>query len=175
MTRRFGRMAALAATGVACAALTACGDSPPPADEMQYGTAQQMMAEQVQPTADEYWNAVRYESELIDGEVVNRDIKPETDEEWQALAATAVHLQDLGEVLKSPGYAASRGEDWMAFAQGMVDAAKLTEQAALDKDPDKVFEAGGTLYNVCSACHQAYPAESQPTEEGAEPAADAAA
>jgi hypothetical protein len=39
----------------------------------------------------------------------------------------------------------------------MQDVARLAEQAALDNSPDAVFEVGGTLYNVCTACHQSYP------------------
>jgi hypothetical protein len=39
----------------------------------------------------------------------------------------------------------------------MVDAGKQAEQAAKDKNVDKVFEMSGTVYNVCSACHMAYP------------------
>ena len=49
-------------------------------------------------------------------------------------------------------------------------------QAAIDKSPEAVFEVGGTIYNVCTACHQAYPAEEVEPEPGAaaeEPAATA--
>ena len=139
--------------------LAACGqDGPADPADLPYGTVQQMMAAHVQPTADTYWAAVKFESELMeDGTVEERDIRPETDEEWAKLGASARRLGELGKALAAPAYAAGRGEDWTAFANGLVEVSALAEQAALDKDPDAVFEVGGNVYNVCKACHQAYP------------------
>jgi cytochrome c2 len=59
-------------------------------------------------------------------------------------------------VLKQPEYAAGRGSDWTEFAQGLADVAEQAEAAAVARDPDRVLDAGGTLYNVCSACHEVY-------------------
>ena len=143
-------------------ALAACGGGAPDPAEMEFGTPQQMMANHVQPTADIYWMAVRYESELVDGEVVQRDIKPETDADWQQLVDAARQLQVLGEALKSPAYSADRGEDWGVFSQGLVDVSARAEAAAQAKDVDAVFETGGTIYNVCTACHQMYPPANLP-------------
>lgn len=134
--------------------LAACSESPP---EMPYGTPQQFMANHVQPTAEVYWNAVGSVSELVEGEPVFREFRPETDEDWAKVAAAAVSLREYGAAMATPAYADGRGSDWMAFAQGMQDVATLAEQAALNKDVDAVFEVGGTLYNVCTACHQVYP------------------
>jgi hypothetical protein len=127
--------------------------------ELPYGTMQQVMANQVQPTADIYWGAVGSASELIDGQPVFREWQPETDEEWQAVAASAAKLRDLAETMATPAYADGRGEDWIDFTDGLRDAATRAEQAARSKSADAVFEAGGTLYSVCSACHQAFPPE----------------
>lgn len=132
--------------------------------ELPHGTPQQFMANEMQPTAEVYWNAVGAVSELVDGEPVFREFEPETDEEWAAVANSAVKLRELGEVLANPAYADGRGPAWLDFAQGLQDVSRLAEQAAIDKDTDAVFEVGGTLYNVCSACHQAFPAEAaEPT------------
>ena len=68
-------------------------------------------------------------------------------------------------LLRSPGYTEGRGEDWTTFANSLTEVAKLAEQAADEKNPDKVFEVGGTMYNVCSACHQVYPATTGPEAE----------
>ncbi|MEO5707933.1 MAG: hypothetical protein ABIT10_02395 [Alteraurantiacibacter sp.] len=144
--------------------LTSCADKPA---ELPYGTVQQMMATQVQPTADIFWMSVGSASELVDGQPVFREWKPETDEEWQAVAASAAKLRDLAASLATPAYAEGRGESWIAFTDGLRDAATLAEQAAQSKDADAIFEAGGTLYSVCSACHQAFPAEA--AEPGATP------
>ncbi len=148
-------------------ALASCsGDN---SAEMTYGTPQQFMANHVQITADVYWGSVKFESELMDdGTVVERDIRPETDEQWEEVRASAEQLGVWGDVLLSDAYANGRGDDWMVYSQGLIDVAQLAEQAAIEKDPDAVFTAGGTVYSVCRACHQMYPPAIMPegTEEG---------
>lgn len=143
---------------------------------LPYGPVQLMMANEVQPTAEGYWDSVRFVSELVDGEPVFTEYEPKTEEDWQKVEQAARHLGELGEALKTPAYSDGRGADWLVFAQGMVDVAKLAEDAAKSRDPDQVFEVGGTVYNVCSACHQQYPPAQMPPEEASgEQARDASA
>ena len=146
---------------IACAALLAgCEQAPPPPER----TAQQLMADVVQPTAEVYWDSVQF----ISDETGDHDIRPETDADWAKTKAAAVKLGEYGELLKTPGYTEGRGEDWTTFANSLIEVSKLAEQAADAKDPDKVFEVGGTVYSVCSACHQVYPATTGPeAEDGA--------
>lgn len=144
---------------IALLTLAACsGDSAPAPDQ----TMQQFMANEVQVTADIYWGAVGSVSELIEGEPVFREYQPETDEEWAAIAAAAAKLREQGELLATAAYSADRDDDWLVFAQGMQDSAGRAEQAALAKDREAVFEAGGIVYNVCTACHQVYPPANLP-------------
>ncbi|MEN7536842.1 hypothetical protein [Aurantiacibacter flavus] len=146
--------------------LAACSSEQEPAD-LAYGTVQQMMANEVQPTADVYWGAVRFESRLEpDGSVTEEEFEPKTDAEWEQVAEAARKLQSFAVELQTQGYAEGRGEDWLVFAKGLDDVSKKAEQAALDKDPDAVFEVGGTVYNVCSACHQMYPPAELETAAG---------
>lgn len=126
------------------------------------GTTQQMMAQHVQPTAEIYWESVGSRSELVDGEPVFTEWQPETDVEWDEVRAAAGRLGELGELLMTPAYTEGRGEDWTAYSQGLVDAAAQAEQAAASRDPEAVFEVGGTVYAVCSACHRMYPPEELP-------------
>ena len=161
-SRTLGRLIALAPLAL----LASCSQEPA---ALSHGTPQQFMANEVDPTAKAYWAEVGAVSELIDGEPVYREYQPETDAEWQALADSAVKLRELGAVLASPEYSEGRGPDWLDFAQGLQDVSRRAEQVALDHDPDAVLEVGGTIYNVCSACHQAYPATAP--EPGATPAA----
>jgi len=150
-------------SGLLAAATTLASCSSEEVAETPYGTAQQLMANEVQPAADIYWQSVRFESRLLDdGSVLEQEFEPETDEDWARVQAAAARLAELGEVMQTPGYANGRGEDWMIFAQGMVDISKQAEQAAIDQDPDAVFEVGGTVYNVCRACHQMYPPANMP-------------
>ena len=126
-------------------------------------TVQQLMADVVQPTTEIYWNSVQY----ISDEEGEHEIYPRSDEEWQRVRDAAVRIGELGELLKTPAYSEGRGEDWLQFSDSLVEVSKLAEQAAVEQDRDKVFEVGGTIYNVCSACHQVYPpAEGIPGETG---------
>lgn len=140
-------------------ALSACNQ----AEEVPLlGTAQQMMAQEMQPTAEVFWGAVGSKSELIDGEAVFTEWQPESDAEWEDIRAAAGRLGELGEVLMTPAYADGRGDDWTAYSQGLLDAAAQAEEAARVQDPEAVFEVGGTVYSVCSACHRMYPPEQLP-------------
>ena len=146
---------ALAAAG----SLTACDQGPPPPEQ----TVQQLMANEVQPTAEVFWNAVQF----ISDEQGDHDIFPKTDAEWQRTRDAATRLGEQAALLKTPGYAEGRGEDWIEISDSLIQVAKLAEQAADSRDPDKVFEVGGTIYSVCSACHQIYPPTTGPEAEGA--------
>jgi len=147
----------LIAAAAMAALLGACGQGVETPDK----TVQQLMAQDVQPTAEIYWNSVQF----ISDETGDHDIKPETDADWARTKAAATRLGELAVLLKTPGYTEGRGEDWTTFANSLGDVAKLAEQAAEQKDTDKIFEVGGTLYNVCSACHQVYPATTGPEAE----------
>jgi cytochrome c556 len=145
--------------------LSGCDRGPPTPAK----TVQQLMAEDVQPTAQVYWDAVRFESVLEDGKPVERDFVPETDADWKKTRDAATQLVELADLLKTPGYAEGRGDDWVEIATSLADAARIAEQAADARDPAKVFEAGGIVYAVCQGCHQVYP-PAELAEDGAVPA-----
>jgi hypothetical protein len=110
------------------------------------------MLEHVQPTAQTYWNAVYFVSD----EKGSREVFPRNDAEWKRVSDAAAELKSFGEKLKTPAYSQGKGTDWQDFSQGLIDISAQAEQAALQKNRDKVFEVGATVYNVCSACHQIY-------------------
>ena len=131
--------------------------------------AKMLMIEAVQPNADTYWQAVQY----ISDENGSREIIPQTDAEWETVAAAARKLGQLGEDMQKPEYAEGRGADWTAYAQGLVAVSQQAEEAAAAQDPEKVLDVGGTLYNVCSACHETYmtnPAGMAPSWRAVQPA-----
>lgn len=125
---------------------------------IQAHSTQQLMEVVIQPTAEMYWDSVQY----ISDETGNHDISPQTDEDWTRTRMAAASISEFGNLLMTPLYAEGRGEDWIEFSQGMVEVGKLAEQAAVERDTEKVFEVGGTVYNVCSACHQVYPPSELP-------------
>jgi hypothetical protein len=145
------------------ALLAGCNQGPATPEK----TVQQLMAEDVQPTAKIYWDSVQF----ISDETGDHDIFPKTDEDWARTKSAATRLVELGELLKTPAYTEGRNEDWTTFANGLIDVARLAEQAAEERDTDKIFEVGGTMYNVCTACHQVYPATTGPEAEEAGTAA----
>lgn len=145
----------------ATALLVACGDEPAAPEQ----GIKEYMAETVQPTAEVYWDSVQY----ISDETGSHEILPTTEEDWERTRQAAEDLGEIGRTLMTPAYSEGRGGDWNQFAQGLIDVARQAEQAAVDQDVDAVFEVGGTIYSVCSACHQIYP-----PAEGEIPAAQAA-
>jgi hypothetical protein len=147
----------LVAAAALAALLGACSQGPAAPAK----TVQQLMAQDVQPTAKIYWDSVQY----ISDETGDHDIKPETDADWAKTKAAATRLGELAVLLKTPAYTEGRGEDWTTFANSLSDVAKLAEQAAEERSTDKIFEVGGTMYNVCTACHQVYPATTGPEAE----------
>jgi len=154
--------ARLVAGAVTTALLGACSQGTQAPEK----TVQQLMAEDVQPTAEIYWDAVQY----ISDETGEHDIFPRTDADWQKTRDAATRIGEFGALLQTPAYTEGRGDDWVQFAKSLVEVSKLAEQAADEKSPDKVFEVGGTIYNVCSACHQVYPATTGPEAESGEQA-----
>jgi mono/diheme cytochrome c family protein len=120
------------------------------------------MAGEVQPTAEVYWKSVQY----ISDEQGDRDIFPRNDAEWENVRQAAVRLGEIGDELKQPKYAEGRGAAWIDFADGLIEVSAQAEKAAADKSTEAVFEVGGTVYSVCSACHQAYPPAEGPAAEG---------
>lgn len=137
------------------AALAGCGSEPK-------ASVKDFMAGEVQPTAEVYWNAVQF----ISDEQGDHEIVPRNDAEWESVRQAAVRLGQIGEELKQPKYAEGRGAAWIDFADGLIEVSAQAEKAAADKSTEAVFEVGGTLYSVCSACHQAYPPAEGPAAEG---------
>jgi cytochrome c556 len=138
----------------------------PVAGEPQYVKAhsmQQLMAQVVQPTAEVFWGSVQY----ISDETGEHEIVPKTAEDWQRTRTAAAALTEMGNLLMTPVHSEGRGADWMEFSRGLIEVGQEAEQAAANRDVDAVFEVGGTMYNVCTACHQAYLPEEQAAEANA--------
>ncbi|OJW66418.1 MAG: hypothetical protein BGO57_04050 [Sphingomonadales bacterium 63-6] len=136
----------LAVLGLGAALLASCSQQPDV-------SMKDFMAKQVQPTAKTYWDTVQYVSD----ETGDHEIVPKTDADWEKARKAAEDLGKFGELLQTDAYSKGRNPDWKTFAEGLVDISKQAEQAAKDKSVDKVFEVGGTIYSVCSACHTIYP------------------
>lgn len=143
------------AIGISALALLAGCESAPEPNHTKI-----LMRDEVQPQADIFWKSA---GTIVDMEG-EHDLTPTTDEGWAKTRAAAQAVIAAGELLQTPQYSEGRGEGWIRFSQGLVEIAKQAEQSAIDQDGDAVFTIGGKMYDVCTACHQAYPAEEEEGE-----------
>lgn len=130
-------------------ALAACGRSEPAGP--QSPERLEFMTEVMEPTAEVIWDSAGYVI-TAEGE---RDLSPSTDAGWEAVALGAQAVSDAGQRLMQPPLAYDP-DNWTEFAQGIVDAGELAEDAANAHDSEALFEVGAQLYRVCVACHQFY-------------------
>lgn len=150
------RAAIWTAACLALAALAGCNKEEPaqPAPPLiRAHDIRQLMAIVVQPQADVFWRSAG----SVSDETGIHDLTPTTDEGWLATRSAAATVAEMGNLLMTPLYAEGRGDDWIQFSKALVEIGRKAELAAVDRNSDAIFEVGGTMYNVCSACHQAYP------------------
>lgn len=114
----------------------------------------QLMAVVVQPQADVFWKSAG----SVSDDKGSHDLRPTTDEAWLRTQSAAATLTEMGNLLQTPLYAEGRGKDWMQFSQALTQIGMKAEKAVASRaSEDEIFEIGGTIYNVCTACHQVYP------------------
>ncbi len=83
---------------------------------------------------------------------------PESDEDWQELLLAAEKIitaaKALGKsALSRDGSDWSTQSEWHIFINQMKTAAGLAQEAIMQKNLDKLFDAGDELYPPCEACH----------------------
>ena len=130
--------------------------SPPPFHTTL--NTKQLMTWIIDPNATAIWGSVG--SVATDKGTEERH--PQTDAEWSTFRNAAATLVESGNLLMLDGRAVDN-DQWMATARGMADAAATVLEAAEAKDVESYFDAGGALYEACTACHSKYliePAES---------------
>ncbi|MFC3077624.1 hypothetical protein ACFODL_05940 [Phenylobacterium terrae] len=133
---------------VALAVLAGCSKPPPYKLDMPM---KEIMGHVVDPAADMIWTASGYEIT----EAGERELFPTTEEGWLAVENGATIVAESANLLMLPGRAVDDGE-WMQLAARMADEAMVAKAAAVAKDKDKLFAAGGALYQSCVACHDKY-------------------
>jgi len=114
-------------------------------------TTKQLMTWIIDPNATAIWGSVG--SVATDKGTEERH--PQTDEEWGRFRNSAATLVESGNLLMLDGRAVDQ-DQWMATARGMSDAAAQVLEAAEAKDVEAYFDAGGALYEACTACHSKY-------------------
>ena len=148
---------------LAVVALTACGSKePPPAataapsgpEYLVVADVKQTMNWILDPSSDVIWGAVG----TIITQEGQKELVPETDEQWTAIRDAAAMVAESGNLLLMPGRARDQG-DWAKHAHDLTKAAQAAIAAAEAKDKDSLFTAGGDIYLVCTACHEQYALE----------------
>ena len=136
------------------AILVGCADSGTPQAQHAVADVKQVMTAILEPAAETYWDAV---GTVIDS-AGTHEIAPQDAEEWAAVWRAALVVAESGNLLMMEGRARDRGE-WMRLSRAMVDAGTRAATAAETRNAAAVFEAGGQLYEACTACHSAYARE----------------
>lgn len=140
--------------------LIGCNDaSPPPAATSAAAappfhttlTTKQLMTWIIDPNAVAIWGSVG----SVSSDKGTEERHPKTDEEWASFRNAAAVLVESGNLLMLDGRAVDQ-DQWMTTARGMADAAATVLQAAEAKDVEAYFDAGGALYEACTACHSKY-------------------
>lgn len=132
------------------AVLAGCSRSEPPPYNVEM-PMKEIMGHVLDPAADMVWAAAGYEIT----EAGERELFPATEEGWLAVENGATIVAESANLLMLPGRAVDDGE-WMRLAARMADEAMVAKAAAQAKDKDKLFAAGGALYESCVACHDKY-------------------
>ena len=115
-------------------------------------SVREVMRHIVNPAAETYWK----HTGVIDTEAGSDDRTPTADADWKETVDAAAQVMEAGNLLMLQGRARDPDGPWMKYAQALVDAGAEGMQAAQAKDHDKVFDAGGHIYNACYNCHGKY-------------------
>ena len=140
-----------AALGSCLAALGCAHQRPAPPPFKPVTTVIELMESVIAHAAEVYWDSVQV---TVDANGVT-ERKPETDEEWEFVWASALALAESGNLLMMAPRAVDDGA-WMQFSRSLVDAGAEAAAAAAAHDVDRVFAAGEQVYNVCLGCHTRY-------------------
>jgi hypothetical protein len=120
-------------------------DGPPLAP---VATVRQVMEGIVIPYSQAVFDAVSYTNGTLTR-------APRTDDEWLRLQTRAVAIAEAGNLLMMAPRARDN-EGWLALSRDMNEKAAQVADAAGARDPERLLDAGGALYETCTACHAKY-------------------
>jgi hypothetical protein len=138
--------------------LCACDSAAPaPAEVQPIGppfeattTVLELMEWILEPATEGIWDAA---GTIITAEG-ERELAPTTDAGWADVRNSAALVAETGNLLMMPGRSA--GAEWNGHANALIVAGRESMAAADAQDSDRLFDAGGQLYQACLACHRQY-------------------
>ena len=141
--------------------LSSCAKQPDPPNLgppiKAVATLEEVMHGMVIPHAQVVWNA----SGTIFTAKGAEERKPNSDNEWLTVEASATTLTEAGNLLMMEGRAKDTGR-WMDRARALREAGDAVHKAAKAKDVAALFEKGGDLFDACQGCHFDYRYEKDP-------------
>ena len=163
------RRIAITAAGVAAVLGGVAGSAQQGQDYLPQATVADVMNAMIMPMANVVWEAVRYE-DTIKG--------PETDEGWQHARNAAVALAESMNVLMIPDRPVA-GRDrvvgegelstqeigelivknrgaWVGYLRSLHELSMQTIEAIDARDAQKLSDLGGTMDELCQACHKQF-------------------
>jgi hypothetical protein len=149
-----GLLGLAALLAFAAAPIAGCERAAPPAPAQPFkpvAEVRQLMESVVEPNAWILWEATG--TIVTADEIIER--RPRDDEAWEAVRNAAVTITEAGNLLMMPPRARDDGE-WIRRARALVEIGQTAWQAADARDVDRLFVAGGDMYEVCLSCHRTY-------------------
>jgi hypothetical protein len=155
--------------------MSSCAREQPPAFAM-ISTIEDLMEGIVEPSAAKLFEIGGQRATAAGVET----IAPADEDEWAMVVHNATAVAEVANILKALDPHAKDGDgvdtrvreaDFRRDVQAMFDAAMSVRRGAEARDPAMVFEAGGRLYDACTACHTKYlpgavpPAEAVPVQQ----------
>lgn len=168
--KRLILLAGCAAALAACSPQKAAAPKTAEASAPKYNVdmpMKEVMGDIIDPASWIYWRASGTEV-TAKGE---KDLAPTTEDGWIAVENAAGVLVEAGNLLQLPGRARAPEADWNRYAQQLTERALAAREAALKKDKKAVFDEGGKVYEVCTACHEQFVIQPELKAEGGAPSA----
>ena len=135
-----------------CLAVLGCAPQPPVQPPFKpVTTVLELMESVIAHAAEVYWESVQVTVDAAG----THEKKPQTDEEWEFVWASALAIAESGNLLMMEPRAVDDGA-WMQFSRSLVVAGAEAAAAAAAHDVDRVFAAGEQVYNACLGCHMRY-------------------
>lgn len=122
-----------------------------PSDLQPVASVKQIMIAIVDPAANVVFNSVS--TTVTNGKTEEK--MPRTDAEWEAVAASGAALIESGNLMLVGQRLVDRN-DWVAQNRKLMEAGTAAIKATEARDAERLFEAGGTLYESCDGCHRLY-------------------
>ena len=131
-----------------------------PATMSSKSTVKDIMNSMMMPSAAGVWNAVA----TVTDQTGVHEYRPKTDDDWNAVIASATMLVETPNLLMVPGRQRCVGgpipaayvTDWRRKAREMQEAANIALIAAKKHDADALGEAGERIDVDCDECHEKY-------------------